>query len=453
LTPLLWGGRFATPPDDGLLAFASSYADDRVLAPFDVAATKAHVLVLERAAIVDAVDRELIHDALATMSEEIGAQTFALGGRHEDIHSALETRVEELAGAAAGKMQAGRSRNDQVATALALYLRDALGDIARSTCRLADDLLVRAQAELGEGTLVIGTTHGQPAQPILLAFWLHAAAVGVVRQMRRVAATRANIDRCPLGAGPIAGSSLPLDREYAAKLLGFSAGPTENALDTVGDRDAALESLFACAALMTHLSRICAEIVAWCAPTVGLAALDDAVATGSSALPQKKNPDVFELVRAKAASVVGLLGAALAHLKGLPLSYHRDLQETKRAAIAGVEETRASIVAFRATLRGLRFDRQRCNRSADDSFACATDLAEQLVGEGVPLRDAHRRVGERVRAAESAGTALCGGDGRPLDPRTSVLGKKTAGSTNPDMLAAAIERTRKRASEIVGDLG
>ena len=439
MSVLLWGGRFAAAPDAALIAFASSSDEDRLLAPFDVDGSAAHVRVLRRAGLLDAAEADALLAALATVATELPSATLGAGGSFEDVHSAIEARVTELAGVrAGGKLHTGRSRNDQVATALALYLRASLAEIASLALDIARDVVDRASVELEAETLFAGHTHGQPAQPILLAFYLHAFAVGVARSARRLSAVRASIDRCPLGAGPIAGSSLPLDREYAAALLGFGGGPTENALDTVGDRDGALEALFACAMLVTQLSRVAADIVNWSTPALGYVRIDDQAATGSSAMPQKKNPDVFELVRAKAASVCGHLSAALAQLKGLPLSYQRDLQECKRNTIAGVEEAKRCAAAFRAALRCVRFDRERCERSADIGDSSATDLMERLVLEGVPAREAHRRIGERIRRAES-GT----GDALPrIDARSSVHAKCTYGSTHPRLLATALERTR-----------
>ena len=443
MSALLWGGRFSSGPDTNLIDFTSSFAEDAAIAPFDITASRAHVRALLRAGLLSAGEEATLDKALRVVGGEIESRTFAPPGQCEDIHSAIEARVCEIAGTAVGeKMHAGRSRNDQVATAIVLYARAQLDAIACDALGLTDDLLNAAGRELEAKTLIAGTTHGQTAQPILLAFWLHAAAVGIARQVRRLRDARRNLDRCPLGAGAIAGSSLAIDRHLTAAELGFGAGPTENALDTVGDRDMALESLFACAALLVHLSRIAGEIIAWYSPLAGLCTLDDSAATGSSAMPQKKNPDVFELMRAKAANVGGSLGAVLAQLKGLPLSYHRDLQEAKRALVIGCGETHASVRAFRRAFAAVRFDRARCNASAQDTFACATDLAERMVQAGIAFRSAHRTVGERIKAAEAAGLPLCGDDGAPLDPIASVNGKVTFGSTSPLLLATAIEASR-----------
>ena len=463
MTTLLWGGRFSAPPDARLLAFGSSYDDDLALANADIRASLAHVDTLAGARLIAPDEADALRAALGVVAEELDRASFAPNGPFEDIHSAIEARVVQLAGETiGGKLHAGRSRNDQVATAIALYARDALDKLSADSVALARELLARATQELQARTLLIGMTHWQPAQPILLAFWLHAAAVGVARQAARLLTARKAIARSPLGASALAGTSLPLDRTTAAKALGFELGPTENALDTVGDRDAALETLFACAALATYLSRLAEEFVIWCSPLVGFARLGDEAATGSSLMPQKKNPDVFELVRAKAATVDAYLGAALAQLKGLPLSYQRDLQETKRMLIAGVADTSAMLGAFRRAFASLEFDRDRCNASASAGFAIATELADRLVRAGVPFRSAHRLVGEFVRvaeaegrgldatdvskcfsaAAEAFGTKMPAGSEAGFDAEACVSAKATAGSTNPALLASAIDATQ-----------
>ena len=463
----MWGGRFAAGPDRKLLTFSSSFDDDRALADADVRGSLAHVETLFAAGLLSRDEAAALEAALQTVALELR------GGKHddqivEDIHSVVEARVTELAGAAGGgKLHTGRSRNDQVATDIALFARDALAGLCDETAALSGDILDRAQDELSAGTLLIGTTHWQPAQPILLAFWLHAAAVGSVRQARRLRATCASIARCPLGASALAGSSLALDRTLAARRLGFADGPTENALDTVGDRDGLLDTLYACAALSTYLSRLSAELIIWCSPLVGFATLGDAVARGSSLMPQKRNPDIFELVRAKAATVAGYLSAALSQIHGLGLSYHSDLQESKRMLILGVKETSAMLGAFRTAFVALRFDRARCDAAARDPLASATEAADLLVRAGIPFRRAHQLVGERVRLAEIDGRALDPSDvaacvarargesadvrdvpaGFSLDAVSCVRAKWTAGSTNPVLLAGAIRATQDELRE------
>jgi argininosuccinate lyase len=443
MTSFLWGARFDAPPDAQLIDFASSFRDDLAIAAFDIRASRAHVLVLERAQVVSSGEACTLDNALVTVGRELADRSFDGDATFEDIHSAIEARVSELAGAeVGGKLHSGRSRNDQVATAIALFARDGLGGVASDAAGLAVEFLDAADRELTAESLMPGTTHCQPAQPILIAFWLHAAGVGVARQIRRLDVMRDSMNRCPLGAAALAGSSLPLDRRLAAAVLDFTAGPSENALDSVGDRDMVLDTLYACSTLLVHLSRVAAELIAWCSPLVGFVRLSDDAATGSSIMPHKRNPDTFELVRAKAASVAALLTSVFAQLKGLPISYHRDLQESKRALIAGLAETQVSVRAFRRAFSSISFDRARCNAAVVDPFVCSTDLAERMILGGVPFRAAHAAVGGRIKTAEAAGAPLCGDDGAPLDPLSSVRAKATLGSTNPSLLRQAILATR-----------
>ncbi len=295
---LQWGGRFDSAPDAALLAFGSSLDEDLILAPFDVAASRAHVAVLAHAGLLDAAAAQSLDEALASVAREIESGVFAAGARArgaEDGHGAIDIRVRELAGEAGERLHAGRSRNDQVATALALYVRDRAARGHALAAALTRRLIARAREALADGTTLAATTHWQPAQPILLAFWLGAAAEMVARVAQRFANVEANARAaCPLGAGACSGSTLPLDRALAARLLGF-AEPTRNALDTVGDRDLALDFIEAVTRAAIAISRISGELTVWCTPAFGYARLGDAAATGSSLMPQKRNPDPFEL--------------------------------------------------------------------------------------------------------------------------------------------------------------
>ncbi len=451
---LQWGGRFSAAPDAALLAFGSSLEDDLVLAPFDVQTSMAHVDALAGGKIIDAATAKALHGALKKVAAEIDAGTFpelARSSGAEDVHGAIDARVRELEPQAGALLHAGRSRNDQVATTLALYAHDRALQGAQRSRSIARHLLARASEELNAQTLLAATTHMQPAQPVLLAFWLAAAAEPFARAARRfTTAAEFAKSSCPLGSGAVAGSTLPLDRIAACKRLGFDH-PSRNAMDAIGTRDAVLDVAQACARALTDASRVSAEIVLWASPGYGYVRLGDASSTGSSLMPQKRNPDVFELVRGCASEVAGAYFGALTSTVGMPLSYHRDLQETKRLAIAACERTLAALDAFERALRDTAFVREAMTARAGDGYTVATDLADALIAAGVSARDAHALVGSVVRAAEDAGRALDARDldalakeaglkavHAPLDPAASVAAKATSGSTSPDAVRAGL---------------
>ncbi|GAC1500081.1 MAG: argininosuccinate lyase [Vulcanimicrobiaceae bacterium] len=458
---LQWGGRFASAPDAALLAFGSSLEEDLVLAPFDVRCSLAHVTALESGTIVAPEIARALRDALHVVSAEIADGSFARIAREtnaEDVHGAIDARVREHAGDAGASLHSGRSRNDQVATTLALYVRDRAAraaDVAAHTASLA---LAQARTALADGTLLAATTHWQPAQPILLAFWLEAVAESFARAATRF--DRVVDDACeasPLGSGACSGSTLPLDREAAARELGFAA-PTRNALDAIGTRDLALDLLHAIARALGAASRASEEIVLWCTPAFGYARLDDAASTGSSLMPQKRNPDPFELVRAHAASANGALVAALGTTTGIALSYHRDLQETKAIAIRAIERGLGALDAFASALAYVHYDRDAMTARAGDGYTVATDLADSLIARGISARRAHELVGTLVSTAERAGRTLQESDLRalgesaglagpldaPLDARASVRAKRTTGSTHPGAVVKAIDELDAR---------
>jgi len=454
VTSLQWGGRFSAPPDAALLAFGSSLADDLVLAPFDVRTSQAHVDALAGGSIVDAPTAAALHDALQTVATEIEDgrfAEFARGSGAEDIHGAIDARVRELQPQAGASLHAGRSRNDQVATTLALYAHDRARTGAARTQSIARHLLARAAEELNEGTLLAATTHMQPAQPVLLAFWLQAAAEPFVRAAHRfAAAAEFALHSCPLGSGAVAGSTLPLDRQAACKRLEFSQ-PSRNAMDAIGTRDVVLDVANACVRALADASRVSAEIVLWATPGFGYVRLGDASSTGSSLMPQKRNPDIFELVRGCASEVAGLYVGAVSSTIGLPLSYHRDLQETKKLALGACERTLAALDAFERALRDTSFERDAMRARAATGYTIATDVADALIAAGVNARDAHTLVGAVVRAAEDAGRALDEHDllelaneaglkklNAPLDAAASVAAKKTSGSTSSDAVRAGL---------------
>jgi argininosuccinate lyase len=451
-----WGGRFAESPDPALHSYGSSLEDDLILAPFDLRCSLAHVEALAAGGIVSAACAAELHAALDTVLVEIESGAFASIARAsgaEDVHGAIDARVRELCtGSDSGqRLHAGRSRNDQVATTLALYARDrAAAGVAR--CRsIGLHLLERAQIELEAGTLLAACTHWQPAQPVLLAFWLAAVAESFVRAAERFEHVRVESQRfCPLGSAALAGSSLPLDRDAASRALGFEA-PSTNALASVGSRDTLLDLSDAFVRATIDASRVAGEIVMWCARAFGYARAGDRSSTGSSAMPQKRNPDPFELVRGGASELLGYQTGALSSLCGLALSYHRDLQQTKRLALQAIERGGALLGAFELAMRDLSFDRARMEAGAGAGYTVATDVADVLVSAGIDTRRAHFLVGAQVATAEAEGRDLNERDlahlatsagiapfAGPLEARDAVLAKRTAGSTSPDAVRNAL---------------
>lgn len=390
----LWHGRFGEHPADELWAFTISLPFDKRLAFDDIIGSRAHVKGLGRAKLLDAAEVAAILDALDVVESEFAGATFAFAPTDEDVHTAIERRVTELAGPAGAKLHTGRSRNDQVATDLRLYTKRELADIAERVTKLQSVLLERAR-EAGE-TYLPGYTHLQRAQPVLLAHHLLAHGWAMFRDVERLLDARRRADVSPLGAGALAGSSLPLDPRFTANELGF-ARTFDNSLDAVSDRDFVAESLFSLTLLGIHLSRIAEEVVLWASEEVGFLKLDDRYSTGSSMMPQKKNPDIAELTRGKAARLVGHLTGLLAMLKGLPLSYNRDLQEDKEPLFDAVDQLKLALSAMSGLMATVRFERRAMEAAADSPYLAATDLAEWLVSRGTPFRDAHALIGSLVR--------------------------------------------------------
>ena len=446
----LWHGRFEGGPADALWAFTVSLPYDQRLAPYDILGSRAHAEGLVRQEIIPDDDGAAILAALTTTAEELASGAFAFVPTDEDIHTAIERRVTELAGPAGARLHTGRSRNDQVATAFRLFVKDALAVVATAVLDLQEVLLTRAD-EVGDAYLP-GYTHLQQAQPVLLAHHLMAHAWALGRDLDRLIDARRRTDVSPLGAGALAGSSLPLDPTGNAEALGFAAA-FENSLDVTSDRDFAAEALFVFALLGVHLSRIGEEIAIWTTEEFGYARLDDAYATGSSMLPQKKNPDIAELARGKTGRLIGNLTALLATLKGLPLAYNRDLQEDKEPVFDSFDTVRLGLAAVAGMVATLTFRTDRMAASADSPYAAATDLAELLVRRGTPFRDAHAIVGALVRRSIDGGEdlrALVGADPRLgpegaalLDPGVSVRQRTTRGGAGPG--AVADQRARLRA--------
>jgi argininosuccinate lyase len=392
----LWHGRFAGGPAEALMAYTVSLPFDRTMWRDDIDASSAHVRGLARVGLLTDVERDAVLGALDAVATEMASGTFAFVESDEDIHTAVERRVTELAGSAGGKLHTARSRNDQVATDLRLWCKRELLDVARGIHGLQQVLLGRA-LDAGD-TYLPGYTHLQRAQPVLLAHHLLAHGWALARDVDRLLATRTRLDVSPLGAGALAGSSLPIDPVGNAADLGF-AGVFDNSLDAVSDRDFVAEAVFDLALVGIHLSRIGEEWVLWTSGEFGFARLDDGYATGSSMLPQKKNPDIAELARGKSGRLIGNLTGLLATLKGLPLAYNRDLQEDKEPLFDSVEQVTLAVAALTGMVATATFLPDAMQAAADEETMAATDLAEYLVRAGTPFREAHAIVGAHVRAA------------------------------------------------------
>lgn len=399
----LWHGRFDGGPAAALMAFTASLPFDVRLATHDVEGSKAHVRGLAKAGLLTDDEKSTIVHALEQTGQEIEAGELVFVDSDEDIHTAIERRVTELAGAVGGKLHTGRSRNDQVATAFRLWLRHQLAAVTAETIELQRTLL--GAAEAAGTTYLPGYTHMQRAQPVPLAHHLGAHAWALARDIDRLLDAGDRLDVSPLGAGALAGSSLPLDPAVTAADLGFGA-VFDNSLDATSDRDFVAEALFVIALLGVHLSRLGEEWVLWSSSEFGFVAIDDGYATGSSMMPQKKNPDIAELTRGKSGRLIGNLTGLLATLKGLPLSYNRDLQEDKEPVFDSVDQVRLALVAMSGMIGTSTFDAERMAEAADDQTALATDLAEILVAGGLPFRDAHAVVGGLVKSSIESGRPL-----------------------------------------------
>jgi argininosuccinate lyase len=388
-----WGGRFSQATDPTVERFSASIHFDKVLARHDIRGSKAQARMLGAAGLISADESKSLVGGLERIAEEIEGGTFPFDPSLEDIHMNIESRLTTHLGSVAGKLHTGRSRNDQVATDLALFLRDISLVTQRGILDLRGVLLERARENVD--TVLPGYTHLQRAQPVRLAHhWLaHIETLG--RDADRFRDARARIARCPLGAGAMAGSTLPLLREETAAELGFS-GPTRNSMDTVASRDLALEYMSVAAIAMVHLSRLAEELVLWSSAEFGFVELADAYSTGSSLMPQKKNPDVPEIVRGKSGRAIGNLVTLLTVLKGLPLTYNRDLQEDKEPLFDTVETLRDSLEVMAGAIATLDVKRERMGEAAADPMLLATDLAEILVLAQVPFREAHEVVGKIV---------------------------------------------------------
>jgi argininosuccinate lyase len=448
----LWHARPASKTAEALWAFTASIGFDARLAPDDIAGSRAHVRGLTRAGLITNEEASVLLAALARVEEELSTGTFKFLPTDEDIHTAVERRVTELAGEAGPKLHTGRSRNDQVATDLRLYVKRSIAEVARRVVYLQRVLYDRAKVCAGQEVYLPGYTHLQRAQPVLLAHHLLAHGWAFERDVDRLLASHHRMDVSPLGAAALAGSSLPLDPDATAEDLGF-AHRFENSLDAVSDRDFVAETLFDLALLGVHLSRLGEEVVLWASAEFGFLHLDDAWATGSSMLPQKKNPDVAELARAKAGRLIGHVAGFLSTLKGLPLAYNRDLQEDKEPLFDAFDQVLAALPAMAGLLASATFDADKMAEAADEADVSAVDLAEWLVIRGMPFRAAYLMVANLVRDARDRHVPLAelveahpqlGSDALALlEPGVAVRRRTSPGGAGPDPVAAQLRRFRE----------
>jgi argininosuccinate lyase len=451
-----WGGRFAGATSALVEQFTESISFDRALAPYDIRASIAHCRMLGRQGIIAQRDARRIEKALREIGREIEAGSLAMDARCEDIHMCIEARLIEKIGPAGGRLHTARSRNDQVATDVSLFLRDAVLNTLGLLIDLDRALVALAAAH--PDTVLPGFTHMQHAQPVLLAHHLLAYHEMFARDCERLESCYVRVNRLPLGAGALAGTPYPVDRRYVAAQLGYPA-LTANSMDTVSDRDHLIEFSSAAALIMMHLSRLSEELVIWSTPEFNFVEIADAFCTGSSIMPQKKNPDVPELVRGKTGRVYGNLMSLLTLMKALPLAYNRDLQEDKERLFDTVTTVQACLRVFAPMLGSLRFNRDAMRAAAAGGFLTATDLADYLVRKGMPFRSAHEAVGRIVAHCEKTGTGLADLDLRSLKKfspafgpdapaclaiEASVAGRRCEGGTAPVRVRAALRAALKQ---------
>lgn len=399
----MWGGRFAEGPDALVEEYTESVSFDRALYRQDIAGSRAHARMLARQGVISQKEAEALCAGLQSILEEIEAGRFVWKAALEDVHMNIESRLTELVGEVGKKLHTGRSRNDQVALDFRLFVSDAVRQWDMLLRELTAVLVEQAEAHVS--VLLPGYTHMQPAQPVSLAQHLLAYAAMFRRDAERLAEADRRIRVCPLGAAALAGTSYPLDPAFVAGELGMY-GVFGNSMDAVSDRDFVLEALFCGSLTMLHLSRLCEDIILWANPAFGYVRLPDAYATGSSIMPQKKNPDVAELMRGKTGRAYGALFSLLTTLKGLPMTYNRDLQEDKQPFLDMDKTVGLSLRLMAGMLRELRFVPERMREAMNRGFLNATELADYLVGKGLPFREAHHCTGRAVAAAEAIGAGL-----------------------------------------------
>ncbi|MDR2586734.1 MAG: argininosuccinate lyase [Coriobacteriales bacterium] len=399
----LWGGRFEGAPEEALQAFGASLPVDRRLWEQDIAGSRAHAHMLAKQGIISSEDAAAIDAGLGTIAAALEAGEFEFSLADEDIHMSIERALTKLVGDAGRRLHTARSRNDQVATDTRLYVRQQAQALARQLLDVRGTLIRLAQDNAA--VIMPGYTHLQKAQPVLFAHHMLAYSWMLTRDFSRMLAARDAADSSPLGAAALAGTGHPLDRAQTAAELGF-ASVIPNSLDAVSDRDFLLDLIYACTVTMVHLSRLCEELILWSSDEFGFITLSDALSTGSSIMPQKKNPDFAELVRGKTGRVIGDLVGLLTVLKGLPLAYNKDLQEDKEGAFDAIDTLRLSLVAVEGMLATMTVNAEAMRAGAQGGFMAATDLADFLAARGVPFRDAHEVVGRLVLVAEKSGRTL-----------------------------------------------
>ena len=453
-----WSGRFSEPVDDLVKRFTASVGFDQRLAEFDIQGSVAHARMLHAVGILTAADLEAIEKGLAAIGDEIRAGTFPWSVDLEDVHLNIERRLTDMVGDAGKRLHTGRSRNDQIATDVRLYLRAAIDHVQTLIKGLQRALL--DLAEHHTDTVMPGFTHLQVAQPVSFAHHLLAYFEMLSRDAQRFADCRKRVNRLPLGAAALAGTSFPIDRQMVAKELGFD-GVCENSLDAVSDRDFAIEFVAAGALVMTHLSRFSEELILWMNPRFGFIDIADRYCTGSSIMPQKKNPDVAELVRGKTGRVNGHLVALLTLMKGQPLAYNKDNQEDKEPLLDTVDTLMMSLAVFTGMVGGITVNVDAMRAAAREGYATATDLADYLVKKGLPFREAHEAVAQAVRFAETRGCDLAElslDDLRQFSPlitadafdaltlEGSMSSRSHIGGTAPARVKTAIVKARKTLS-------
>ncbi len=456
----MWGGRFAAGPAAIMAEINASIPFDKRLWQQDIAGSRAHVAMLGATGILSAADAAAIDAGLGRVHDEFAAQGVPVDLALEDIHMTVESRLAELIGPVAGRLHTARSRNDQVATDFRLWVRDAIDSVDAGLAALQRALLARAEEHAD--TIMPGFTHLQVAQPVTLGHHLMAYVAMIARDRSRFGDARARMNRCPLGAAALAGTGFAIDRAATAAALGFDA-PTDNSLDSVSDRDFALDYLSAAAQCSLHLSRLAEEIIIWASQPYGFVALPDAYSTGSSIMPQKRNPDAAELVRGHSGRIIGCFTALMITMKGLPLAYSKDMQDDKPPLFEAHDLLALSIAAMTGMVETLTFRPERMRAAAASGFSTATDLADWLVRErDVPFREAHHIVGSAVKAAEEHGCDLAelpvdvaqGIDARldagalaMLTVEASVASRTSHGGTAPIRVREAIAAAR----DAIGD--
>jgi argininosuccinate lyase len=451
----MWKGRFSQETTDVVRDFTQSLDIDWCLAEFDIQGSIAHVCALAKAEVIPQEDAAVIRQGLLRILDEIRSGDYVPSVDLEDVHMNIEHRLTELTGAAGARLHTGRSRNDQVATSMRLFLRDRLLSLGDGVLSLLDVLTTKAQGH--RDVIVPGYTHVQQAQPITMGHYWMAHFEAFRRDFERLLFALDAMKECPLGAGALAGSTLPLDRGYSASLLGFD-GPTRNSLDSVGQRDYIYNYHSFAAMFAVHASRLSEDLVLYSSQEFGWLLLPDAFCTGSSMMPQKKNPDILELVRGKTGQIIGHLIDLLVSLKGLPMTYDRDLQEDKRGMESSLGVIASTLAVLPPLLSTVEIDGDRAVRCMSDGLVLATDIAEYLVRRGVPFRDAHWKVGKVVRFCLDERKTLfditksewmsllpeAGGDlGGILSLRASVERRATTGGTAPSEVGNRIEEARK----------